>query len=424
MKKYNILLTTITVIYLALSMVIFINNYSEEDRMKNEYKVEINRLYSRLSEKDLFDNVDLSECKYIKSVSFLDSRENDKKVIEEFYRSSNDYNIEIKPFYENSKLTGYIRFDYKLEIIKVNTIFISELCLSILFLVVMGILIYIKVKIIKPFNKLINIPYELAKGNLNGEIEENPNKYFGEFVWGISMLRDNLNTSKNKTLKLEREKKLLLLSISHDIKTPLNSINLYAKALNKGIYESGEEKKHATSQIVKKAKEIDKFIKELMKISTEDILEIEVINRGFYLKDLIDKVEEIYNEKCRFNMIDFSISKYDNKLIKGDLDRAFEVCGNIIENAFKYGDGMKIKISFYEEEYCQLIKIYNTGKPINANEFNHMFDSFFRGSNVEGKDGQGLGLYICNNIMKKMDGDIFAEFEDGGMSFTIVLQQI
>ena len=85
---------------------------------------------------------------------------------------------------------------------------------------------------------------------------------------------------------------------------------------------------------------------------------------------------------------------------------------------------MKIKISFYEEEYCQLIKIYNTGKPINANEFNHMFDSFFRGSNVEGKDGQGLGLYICNNIMKKMDGDIFAEFEDGGMSFTIVLQQI
>lgn len=424
MKKYNILLIIITIIYLALSIFVFIHNYSEEDKMKNEYRVEINRLYSRLNEDRLFNDVDLSDYKYIKTISFLGSNENNKKVIENFYKSNNDTNMEIRPLYENNKLVGYVRFDYKLKPTSINIMFISEVCLAILFLIVMSILLYVKVKIMKPFNELTNIPYELAKGNYKEEIEETSNKYFGKFIWGISMLRDNLNSSKNKSLKLEREKKVLLLSISHDIKIPLNSIKLYAKGIKEDIYEEESEKKYAANQISEKVKEIEKFVKEIMKNSSEEILEIEVINKEFYLKDLVDKVEGTYSEKCKVNMIDFNIGQYDNKLINGDLDRAFEVCGNIIENAFKYGDGMNIEISFYEEEYCQLIKIYNTGEIISSNEFNHIFDSFFRGSNVEGKDGQGLGLYICNNIMKKMDGDIFAECEERGMSFTIVLQQV
>ena len=121
-------------------------------------------------------------------------------------------------------------------------------------------------------------------------------------------------------------------------------------------------------------------------------------------------------------MVDFTVENYSNKLVKGDLDRGFEVIGNIIENAFKYGDGKEIKISFYEEDYCQLIKIFNSGETVSSNEFNHIFDSFYRGSNGTNNEGNGLGLYICNYIMKKMDGDIFAECEGEGMSFTLVFR--
>ena len=56
------------------------------------------------------------------------------------------------------------------------------------------------------------------------------------------------------------------------------------------------------------------------------------------------------------------------------------------------------------------------------NDFTHLFDSFFRGGNVAGKQGNGLGLYICKEIMHKMGGDIFAEREDDGMAFVVVLQ--
>lgn len=64
------------------------------------------------------------------------------------------------------------------------------------------------------------------------EVEENKEKFFGKFVWGIDLLRDNMNAAQKRALKLEKEKKMLLLSLSHDIKTPLNSIKLYAKSKN------------------------------------------------------------------------------------------------------------------------------------------------------------------------------------------------
>ena len=95
-----------------------------------------------------------------------------------------------------------------------------------------------------------------------------------------------------------------------------------------------------------------------------------------------------------------------------------------MENAFKYGDGKEIKISFYEEEYCQLIKISNSGLCVKQEEMSHLFDSFYRGSNVGDKEGNGLGLYICREIMQKMGGEIFASREDGGMSFHLVLPMI
>ena len=143
----------------------------------------------------------------------------------------------------------------------------------------------------------------------------------------------------------------------------------------------------------------------------EDIIHITVDIKDFYLSDLMNRIRSTYQEKCQLHMIDFTISEYKNKLMKADLDRTGEVVDNIMENAFKYGDGHKIRISLYEEEYCQLIRISNTGPCIVENDRNHIFDSFFRGVNSNGKKGNGLGLYICKEIMRKMDCDIFRSEE-------------
>lgn len=423
MKKFDKVIAITVLVYLVISLGLLALLRGMNNKSSSEYKVEINRIYLGLVERVSFTEPDLISYEFIKSVSFLPEYEQTSKGdIDEFYKSINGLEYEIKPWYNGDKLLGYLRFNYVSRNSYNSILFKVEFMLFIFATIIISVLLYVRNSILKPFNILSEMPYELSKGNLKEELKENKNRYFGKFVWGINILRENLDYHKIKELKLEKEKKLLLLSISHDIKTPLNTIKLYAKAIEDEIYDTNEKKILAAKQIQEKSLEIENFVKEIIKTSSEDVLEIEVNNSEFYLKDLIDKVIVTYKEKCTLKMIDFIVGDYSNKLIKGDLDRAFEVIGNIIENAFKYGDGKEIKISFYEEDYCQLIKIFNSGETISQNEFNHIFDSFYRASNAKDKQGNGLGLYICKYIMKKMDGEIFSECEKEGMSFTLVLR--
>ena len=214
----------------------------------------------------------------------------------------------------------------------------------------------------------------------------------------------------------------MLLSISHDIKIPLSAIKLYARALKEGIYDSDEKRNEAAGQIEVHAKEIEDFVKEIISASSEEIISIEVESSEFYLKDFVEKIREVYEPKAKVILTQLFIGDYENKLLKGDMERAFEVTENLMENAFKYGDGRRITIDFYEEDYCQVVRVFNTGAVVTDLELPHLFDSFYRGSNVTDKPGNGLGLYISRQIMNKMDGEIFAERREDGMSFSIVFR--
>ena len=154
--------------------------------------------------------------------------------------------------------------------------------------------------------------------------------------------------------------------------------------------------------------------------SSEALVSAEVEISEFYLREFVEMIKAYYEPKCRLVMTEFTIGAYENRLIRGDKDRAMEVVENLMENAFKYGDGRQIGISFQEEEGCQLVRIRNTGSAVNAEEMPRLFDSFYRGSNVGAKEGNGLGLYICREIMQKMEGEIFAQAENDGMSFFLV----
>ncbi len=427
MKKYNKIIAATFFLHLGIAVFMYFFLHDKRAGEDFSYKVEINEIMQGLEKDGEFSKPDLREKEYIKEVSFLPSeyetREAEYENVEDvqaFYRNHNGVNMTVEPLVAGEKIIGYVRFDYTTSEKSDVFLWAAEGFLLLVCALTLALLLYIRQKILEPFNVLSEMPYELSKGHLSLELKESKSRFFGKFVWGIAMLRDTLKTAKNNELRLEKEKKLLLLSISHDIKIPLSAIKLYAKALREGIYESEGQKQDAALQIEDKAHEIEEFVKEIVSTASEDIFTIEVENSEFYLKDYIDKVRECYEPECRLVMTDFTIGSYENKLLKGDIDCAFEVMENLMENAFKYGDGKKIAIDFYEEDYCQIIRVYSTGNMVPENEMPHLFDSFFRGSNVSNKEGNGLGLYINRQIMLKMGGDIFAKRKEDGMSFCMV----
>lgn len=295
--------------------------------------------------------------------------------------------------------------------------------LALMAVMVIAIMLFIRQKVLKPFDELKEVPYELSKGNLTVPVKESKSKFFSKFAWGVDLLRENIEQQKQRELNLQKEKKTLVLSISHDIKTPLSAIKLYAKALAKGLYKSKDRQTEIFDSIHAKAVDIENFVNEIIKASSEEFLNLEVTNGEFYLSQAVEKISDYYCQKLGLVKIGFTIGEYSNCILKGDLNRLVEVLQNIIENAIKYGDGHSIEILFSREEDCCLLTVRNSGCTLPKTELPHVFESFWRGSNVGNNSGSGLGLYICRQLMYKMDGDIFADVDHEMMCVTLVIRQ-
>ena len=406
MKKYKIFI--LFIIVLEIISFLTINYIYKKSFIHNElrnYRVESSRVVKDI-ENYGYEYLDISKYNTIIAVSIFDENK----------YCNNDYLVE--------KVNGILyRIEYKnnaeeFDINIVNYLFV------IMFFVSIIIFYYIGKNIIKPFNEIKNMPYELAKGNLTMPIKEQKSKYFGKFLWGMDMLRENLEDNKQKELQYQKEKKTLILSLSHDIKTPLSAIKLYSKALQDNLYKDEEKKQEAISGILKNIDEIEHYVNEIAKNSKEDFLNLSVNNGEFFLSQIIDKIRLYYNDKLNLMHIGFVIEEFSNCLLKGDKERVIEVLQNVMENAIKYGDGKSIKIDVLEEENCKLISIKNTGCNVPENELSHIFDSFYRGNNSKKQSGSGLGLYICKPLMHKMDGDIFAKIIDNNcFEITIVVRK-
>lgn len=424
MKKFKYLMIGCVLVYVCLASILFVGIRQGQNNGSSQfaYKVEIHQVMKALEEAETFIEPDVSGYEYLKEVSYLSEKDADnREKVEEFYKSPNQRNSSVQPLVTKDGM-GYVRFDYVTNRENRNVLWFVEIVLFVAFLAIFLFLLYVRNQILKPFHTIRDMPYELSKGHLKGELQEQKNHFFGKFIWGIGMLRDTLEDSKAKELKLLKEKKLLLLSISHDIKIPLSTIRLYAKAIKEEVYDTKEKRQYAAGQIEVHTKEIENFVREIMTASSEDLIHIEVKNAEFYLRDYMEKIRETYAPKTAIHLTEFTIAEYENRLLKGDFDRAVEVMENLLENAMKYGDGKQISIDFYEEDYCQVIRVFNTGEPVPGTELPHLFDSFYRGSNAENQQGNGLGLYIARQMMHKMGGEIFAEICENGMWVCLVFQ--
>ena len=408
MKAFNRIFAIVAAAIILLFAVANGLLFRDDPNNGRPYLVEISRL-TRVVETDGLEAVDLTACDYVTAV---------KPFGEDFYDSHSDYAIR--------EIEGELyRFDYTVgngaerekQILTVN------LVLMIMAALILGVMLYIRVTILKPFDRLKDVPYALSKGNLTEPIKETKRRFFGKFIWGLDMLRENMEQQKERELNLQRDRKMLLLSLSHDIKTPLAAIKLYSKALSKGLYTDKDKQLEVAQSIHAKADEIESYVTQSITASREDFLSLEVNMGEFYLSTLVENLRAYDTEKIALIKTDFSVGEYTDCLLSGDLDRSVEVIQNMMENAIKYGDGKKISLVFDEEDGCPLVTVRNSGCSLPDTELPHMFDSFWRGSNANTEKGSGLGLYICRQLMHKMNGEVFAEIRGGDMCVTAVFEK-
>ena len=401
MSAFKRLCIAVIALFLILAAVLNIVMLQNQKYADGQYRVEAKRLADEIAETGSYD---LADYPHLTGVYTGDA----------LYQSDEHYVI----IEANGKL---YRVEYSLGN-RSGTMIAMNCILGILLIALCSVFAYIWRNLIKPFGSLNDVPQELARGNLAVPIPEQKSRFFGKFTWGVNLLREKIEDDRKKELSMQRDKKLLLLSLSHDIKTPLSAIKLNAKALARGIYSDEEKRRSAAESINARADEIEQFVSEITKAASEDFMSFEVTQGEAFLSQIITKISARYAPQLSISGTEFVIHKYDDCILSCDADRLTECLQNLIENAVKYGDGRRIEISFDKMDGCELITVTNTGCTLEEKELPQIFRSFHRGSNADKIQGNGLGLFICKRLMSLMGGEVYAEIHEDCFSVTLVVK--
>lgn len=112
-------------------------------------------------------------------------------------------------------------------------------------------------------------------------------------------------------------------------------------------------------------------------------------------------------------------------MIKSDKNGLCRILSQLMENAIKYGNGEGIFVNIRKDEEGYYISVRNKGKVLDKKELPFIFNSFWRGSNSEGIEGSGIGLFESFEIARRLDGEIYARADEGNseMEFEVFLNR-
>ena len=250
--------------------------------------------------------------------------------------------------------------------------------------------------------------------------------------WELNkLLKITQNTNKRlklQTTKLEEANKYkdeFLSNITHELKTPLNSIILLSKLLlqNKTANLSSDEIKK--SEIIHNSgNELLRLIEDLLNVSKveagEAALDIYNINSGDFLEEMKDIFDPIAQEK---NLAFYTIDKY-HKSFDTDRNKLSQIIRNFISNAIKFTHQGKIELTIQQDptsnEHRVLLSVKDTGVGIQKEKHNLIFEAFKQadGSINKKYGGTGLGLSISKKFAKILNGKINVKSElDVGSTF-------
>ena len=289
-----------------------------------------------------------------------------------------------------------------------NTPDISWLFFPLSILEILLISFYLKKKIKKPLDKIVEGMESLKSGDDNARINIRTEAEFEKIVDTFNAMAEELLTEKNEKEQLTKKKNQMLLELSHDIKTPVATIKSYANALEAGLVP--EEKTKDTYRIIDaKVNRVQKLTDDMfmmLKMDNPDYkLSPETVNLSEYLRQLCAEYYEEITEAGFEFVIDIPESE-----IKADIDTDLfsRVVGNLLSNAKKYnktGDTISMSLAEYNDKI--ILAVFDNGNEIDKVFAEQMFDAFSRGDKARKTDGgTGLGLAISRIIVEKHDGNL------------------
>lgn len=312
---------------------------------------------------------------------------------------------------------GKVIFDYnmndQLKEIKINIVVIFAVIGVLQLVIILMWYVYVNHNIVRPFKRLNSFASRVAEGNLDVPLTMDRGHVFGEFTEAFDLMRAELKKARAAEKKANDEKKEMVAKLSHDIKTPVASI----KSTSEVGYELTKEErtKEMFNVINGKTDQIKALVDNLFNSSVQDATEIEV-NPGMQTSEVISELIKNADYLGRADSFDMpECYVYFDKL------RLQQVFDNIFMNSYKYAN-TDIKVTIFIQGDYLVVRIADEGPGVKEEELPLLKDKYRRGSNASDKDGAGLGLYLADYFVEKMDGKLGLKNLEKGFEVSVYLR--
>ena len=286
----------------------------------------------------------------------------------------------------------------------------------------------------KEFENAINQQREqLAVTNkkieeLNNELEqkvENRTKELQDTLAALETSKDELTKALSKEKELSDLKSRFVSMASHEFRTPLSTILSSASLVAKYVEAEEQEKRNKHIHRIKSSvNNLTNLLNEFLSIGKIEDGKITANNLNFNIKELITLLCSEMEGIVKNNQ-QFVYTHSGDEEINSDPSLLRNVLTNLLSNAIKFSpEGNKIEVTSSISKDKIVLTVKDNGMGISAEDQVHLFERFFRGTNVTNIQGTGLGLHIVAKYIEILDGDIEFNSElEKGTKFTITLKR-
>ncbi|KAA0805432.1 HAMP domain-containing sensor histidine kinase, partial [Bacillus sp. AY2-1] len=264
-------------------------------------------------------------------------------------------------------------------------------------------------KITRPLDKLATGFEEIASGRYDKRL--NYETYFElmQIQHSFNVMSEKLDKIEKEKKKLEETKQKMLVDLSHDLRTPITTVQGFVEALQLGIITEKGERERTLNVIYNKIR--------IIAVLTEDIFELSKLEHSDYpfevhptdvsefIRELLVEYYDLFQTKRLILQYQIPskevIAPINNRLL-------YRAISNIISNALQYNTaGTTVFVSLIEDKSKVYINIIDNGIGIPEDMKQSIFDAFVRvDDSRENNGGSGLGLTIAKHIVEKHGGSI------------------
>ena len=267
----------------------------------------------------------------------------------------------------------------------------------------------------------------IAGKDFSTEIETKGPIEFQELGQAFNDMSRNLQDTFQSLDESEQEKRMMIAQLSHDIKTPITSIQVTVEGILDGVIKE-EERLHYLTTIGRQTERLNKLVEELdvltLNAQPQDIADEEV--EDVFLDQLLIESMSEFQLQIEQEERDVYIQvNPESAKIKSYFDKLSRILVNLLNNAFKYSEpGTRIEVLAQLTEEELTISVKDEGQGILPEDLEKIFNRFYRVETSRNMKtgGHGLGLAIARELAHQLGGEITAESQYGiGSTFTFHL---